>query len=83
MTTEQIEQKKQLLAEKVKEMKALVNELVKAGAVELSDKDLEKATGGAPYSIKDEDFLESIRKMKEMLEHGHLADPTEIIFPDW
>ena len=46
LTTEQIEQKKQLLAEKVKEMKAICNELVEAGAIELSEDDLDKAAGG-------------------------------------
>ena len=46
LTNEQIEQKKQLLAEKTKEMKALYEELVEAGAIELSDDDLDKAAGG-------------------------------------
>ena len=46
MTTEQIEQKKQLLEEKTKQMKALAKELVEAGAIELSEEDLEKAAGG-------------------------------------
>ena len=58
MTNEQIEQKKQLLAEKMKEMKALYDELVEAGAItpdsplategmqELSEDDLDKAAGG-------------------------------------
>lgn len=46
LTNEQIERKKQLLEEKVKEMKALYDELVEAGAIELSDDDLDKAAGG-------------------------------------
>ena len=37
LTAEQIEQKKQLLAEKVKQMKAIYDELVEAGAWPLSD----------------------------------------------
>ena len=45
-TAEQIEQKKQLLEEKMKEMKAIYDELVEAGAIELSDDNLDKATGG-------------------------------------
>ena len=45
-TTEQIEQKKQLLAEKMKQMKAIYDELVEAGAIELSEEDLDKAAGG-------------------------------------
>ena len=47
LTNEQIEQKKQLLAEKMKEMKAIYDELVEAGAIELSDDDLDQAAGGA------------------------------------
>ena len=46
MTNPQIEQKKQLLAEKMKEMKALYGELVEAGAIEIPEEDLEKAAGG-------------------------------------
>ena len=46
MTNEQIEQKKQLLEEKMKEMKAIYDELVEAGAIELSEDDLDKAAGG-------------------------------------
>ena len=45
-TAEQIEQKKQLLEEKMKEMKAIYDELVEAGAIELSEEELEKSTGG-------------------------------------
>ena len=46
LTNEQIEQKKQLLAEKLNEMNALTDELVEAGALSLSEKDLEKVAGG-------------------------------------
>ena len=46
LTNEQIEQKKQLLAEKMKEMKALYDELVEAGAIALSEDDLDQAAGG-------------------------------------
>ena len=46
LTAEQIEQKKQLLAEKMKEMKAIYDELVEAGAIKLSDDDLDQAAGG-------------------------------------
>ena len=46
LTVEQIEQKKQLLEEKVKQMKAIYDELVEAGAIELSEEDLDKAAGG-------------------------------------
>ncbi len=46
LTKEQIEQKKQLLAEKKKQMETNHDELVEAGAIELSDDDLDKAAGG-------------------------------------
>ena len=49
LTTEQIEQKKQLLAEKVKEMKAIYDELVEAGAIELSDDELAGVAGGGKF----------------------------------
>jgi hypothetical protein len=48
LTNQQIEQKKQLLAEKMKEMKALYNELAEAGAIEISEEDLENVAGGIP-----------------------------------
>lgn len=52
MTNEQIEQKKQLLAEKLKEMKTIYDELLEAGAVELSEEELDKAAGGNnPFNI--------------------------------
>jgi hypothetical protein len=46
LTVEQIEQKKQLLTEKLKEMKTIYDELVEAGAIELTDEELDKAAGG-------------------------------------
>ena len=49
MTNEQIEQKKQLLAEKMKEMKAIYDELVEAGALPLDEDDLDQAAGGVVY----------------------------------
>jgi hypothetical protein len=46
LTAEQIQEKKQLLVEKTKEMKAIYDELVEADANELSEEELEKRTGG-------------------------------------
>ena len=46
MTTEQIEQKKQQLKQLAEEVKQLHDELVEAGAIELSEDDLDKAAGG-------------------------------------
>ena len=46
LTNEQIEQNKQLLAEKMKAMKAHYNELAEAGAIELTDEELDGAAGG-------------------------------------
>ena len=48
LTAEQIEQKKQLLEEKKKEIKAIYDELVEAGAIALDDDDLDQAAGGTP-----------------------------------
>ena len=69
MTAEQIEQKKQLLAEKVKQIKAIYDELVEAGAIELSedelvetgawplsDDDLDKAAGGGFHPFNPSDY---------------------------
>ena len=65
LTKEQIEQKKQLLAEKMKEMKAIYDKLVEAGAIalgsplategtqELSEDELGKAAGGHDFEIVD------------------------------
>lgn len=46
MTSEQIEQKKQLLAEKIKEMKAIYDEIVEAGEIELTEEELDTIAGG-------------------------------------
>ena len=52
LTNEQIEQKKQLLAEKQKEMKAIYDQLVEAGALPLDEDDLDKAAGGMLWREK-------------------------------
>ena len=46
LTAAQIEQKKQLLEEKKKEIKAIYDELVEVGALPLDEDDLDKAAGG-------------------------------------
>lgn len=46
MTKEQIEQKKQQYLDKMHEVRALYKELADAGAIELSEDDLEQAAGG-------------------------------------
>ncbi|MCR4921007.1 MAG: hypothetical protein K5945_04775 [Bacteroidaceae bacterium] len=56
LTAEQIEQKKQLLVEKAKQMKAIYDELVEAGAIELSEEELDGVAGGTdhrPQWLKD------------------------------
>ena len=60
MTAEQIEQKKQQLVEKTKEMKAIYDELVEAGAIELSEEELEKSTGGGLFLLPG--VLEALQK---------------------
>ena len=49
MTQEQIEQKKQQLQQLAEEAKQLKDELVEAGAIELSDDDLDQTAGGVPW----------------------------------
>ena len=63
LTTEQIEQKKQLLAEKTKEMKAIFNELVEAGAIEMSDEELNHVAGGG---TPDENWPKMVLEFAEM-----------------
>ena len=46
LTNEQIEQKKQLIVEKMKQMKAIYDELVEAGAIELTEDELDGVAGG-------------------------------------
>ena len=46
LTNEQIEQKKQQLQQLTEQAKALYDELVEAGVIELSDDDLDQAAGG-------------------------------------
>ena len=46
MTAEQIEQKKQQLHQLALEAQAICKELVEAGAIELSDDDLDNVAGG-------------------------------------
>jgi len=46
LTNEQIEQLKQQLKEKQEEVKAIYDKLVEAGAIELSEDELDQAAGG-------------------------------------
>ena len=62
LTHQQIEQKKQLLAEKMKEIKALHDELVQAGALPLDENDLDGVAGGAhPPKIHNPMFDEPLK----------------------
>ena len=54
LTDTQIEQKKQQLKQLTEQVKDIVEELTEAGALPLDEDDLDKAAGGAPFSI---DFL--------------------------
>ena len=47
LPNEQIEQKKQQLQQLTEQAKALYDELVEAGVIELSDDDLDQAAGGS------------------------------------
>ena len=46
LTNEQIEQKKQQLSEIMKEVKALQDELMEAGAIPMNDDELDQVAGG-------------------------------------
>ena len=46
MTNQEIEQKKKLLADKMKQMKAIYDELVEAGSMEISEDELDQIGGG-------------------------------------
>ena len=67
LTNEQIEQKMQQLKQLTEEVNALAKELAEAGAIELSDEDLDKATGGnAEDDIKKkQESVERRRKLSE------------------
>ena len=64
LTAEQIEQKKQLLEEKTKEMKAIYDELVEAGAIELPDEDLDTINGGGKVLDWIKGLFESSRQVR-------------------
>ena len=55
MTKEQIEQKKRQYLDKMHEVRTLYKELAEAGAVELSEEDLEQTAGGRhqPVVVQD------------------------------
>ena len=77
MTTAQIEQKMLHLKQLKEEMKAIANELVEAGVIELSDDDLGQATGGKRVipgvTIPQEQFERASEKLKA-LEEGRWDD---------
>ena len=60
MTAEQIEQKKQQLKQLAEEVKALTRELVEAGAIELSEDDLEKVAGALSMPLSPEYILKQV-----------------------
>lgn len=68
LTNEQIEQKMQQLKQLTEEVSALTKELVEAGAIELSDEDLDKATGG--------NAEDDIRKKQESVERKKKRSET-------
>ena len=61
MTKEQIEQKKQLLREKLLQMKALYDEIKNSGLMELSEDELNQAVGGTEDSKSWEVFRDAWR----------------------
>lgn len=63
LTNEQIEQKKQLIAEKVKQMKVIYDELVEAGAIELTDEELDGVAGGGAFTDFFKDLGDEFKRM--------------------
>jgi bacteriocin-like protein len=63
MTTEQIEQKKQQLKQLAEEVKQLKDDLVEAGAIELSEDELNHIAGG---STADENWRKMVLEFAEM-----------------
>ena len=81
LTKEQVEQKLQQLKQLTEEVNALTRELAEAGAIELSDEDLEKATGGnAKEDIKKKQ--ESVERRKKLSETRHGPDLTRNPFKE-
>ena len=68
LTNEQIEQKMQQLKQLTEEVNALTKELVEAGAIELSDEDLEKAAGGTPWLPITESTKDMLIKMGDKMQ---------------
>ena len=67
---QQIEQKKQLLIEKTRAMKAVYDELVAAGAIELSDEQLNEINGGFFWDKVKE---QAKKAAKETTDTGNLS----------
>ena len=81
LTKEQVEQKLQQLKQLTEEVNALTKELVEAGAIELSDEDLDKATGGnAEEDIKK--HQEAVERRKKLSETRHGPDLTRNPFKE-
>jgi len=70
LTAAQLEQKKQLLAEKTRDMRAIYDELVAAGAIELSDEQLNEINGG---SFWDKVKEQAKKAAKETTDTGNLS----------
>ena len=68
LTKEQVEQKLQQLQQLSEEMNVLSKELVEAGAIEISEEDLDKATGG--------NAEDDIRKKQESVERKKKRSET-------
>ena len=51
LTKEQVEQKLQQLKQLAEQMNGLTKELAEAGAIELSEEDLDKVAGGMPQYV--------------------------------
>ena len=70
LTAAQLEQKKQLLAEKTRDMRAIYDELVAVGAIELTDDELNEINGGHWWDkVKEQEK----KAAKETTDTGNLS----------
>ena len=81
MTNEEMQQKKQLLEEKMKEVNSILGELKEAGAIELKDDELDQVTGGrGEYddvkTISDPDLSQPLIPGK--IENDYLSPPKSL-----
>jgi hypothetical protein len=86
LTKEQVEQKMQQLKQLAEEVNVLTKELAEAGAIELSEEDLDKVAGGRPvYEIVGEKGSctqpDTRRVIKTLLPDPKVGEEPKAILP--